>query len=133
MKTLKQMLGIGAAAMVATLVTVAPASAANNTVQNHKMQYCYTLIRKIHPPQPASRVVSRKCSFRHMPGSMLPLGVTPDRSEARLVIFYENKDFNEFAAGLNNEVYGDNGPCDATGYGLSDLRIENGKVNGISS
>jgi hypothetical protein len=127
------------AVVAATLLAIpatAFASTGNSSETSHAdtaakgTQYCITVIAKINPPQPASRVVSRTCSTQHAPDSVLPKGVKVAATESELVTFYQNEDYT----GNSNSVYGKNGICDGNGYGLSDLTYENQVVvGGISS
>jgi hypothetical protein len=120
--------GNGGAASHAASALTAHVAASGRQAATYK--YCYTVIAKIDPPKPASRVVSRGCSSQHAAGSVLPQGVTIPATEAPLVTFYQNEGFT----GSSDTIYGDNGPCDASGYGLSDLTYENDWViGGISA
>jgi hypothetical protein len=122
----------------ATLAT-APALSASaaprteSAVQPRAIKYCYTEIEKIHPGQAASRVISRICSDRHSPGSVLPLGVTArglaSKRETLLVMFFQNSGYR----GTPNSIYGGSGPCDVAGYGFQDLTVSNADVGGITS
>jgi hypothetical protein len=93
-------------------------------------QYCVTVIAKVNPPQPASRVVSRTCSSEHAANSVLPEGVEVPATENALVTFFQNEGFS----GNSDTIYGESGPCDGNGYGISDLTYENvWVIGGISS
>ena len=77
--------------LVVTAMTQASAAAAAPSIRS-AMRYCFTEIAKIHPPQPASRVVFQTCSRQHAPGSLLPAGLSPQRlsTVVTLVTFYQN-------------------------------------------
>jgi hypothetical protein len=103
-------------------------------------KYCYTVVEKIHPPEPDTRIVSTVCSSRHAPGSVLPDTVSPDGAipagDTLLVIFFQDAGFG----GAWDAISGSDGPCDNAGYGLRDLRQINDSsadsnpgVGGISS
>ena len=110
--------------------TIATAHDAAGARQVKTYEYCYTVIAKIQPPKPASRVISRTCSSKHATDSVLPQGVAVSDAESPLVTFYENEDYG----GASDTISGKNGPCDGNGYGLSDLSYSNTwVVNGITS
>jgi len=118
-----------ATCLTATAMTQASAAAAAPSIRS-AMRYCFTEIAKIHPPQPASRVVFQACSRQHAPGSLLPAGLSPRLSTlTQLVTFYQNAGWT----GLSDTVSGANGPCDISGYGFSDLRFVESNVQGISA
>jgi hypothetical protein len=115
--------------LAATATTQASAAAVTPSIRP-AMRYCFTEIAKIHPPQPASRVVVQTCSRQHAPGSLLPAGLSPRLAALTpLVTFYQNRAYT----GLSDTVSGANGPCDISGYGFSDLRFVESDVLGISS
>jgi hypothetical protein len=115
------------ASLILTLAFVAgPASASPS--KSSAAGYCYTVIAKINPPAPASRVVARHCYATSAKASVAESQI-PD-TETSLVTFYQNEGYT----GNSDTIYGKNGPCDPSGYGLSNLSYENSfVVGGISS
>jgi hypothetical protein len=113
--------GLGFSSLLAPSAAAASAPAANG-------HYCVTVIEKIHPPAPDSRIVSHKCA--NSPNS--PALATPD-ARTVLVRFYRDADYSPSYEYIDT-IKGRNGPCDASGYGLPDLtRANNDIVKGISS
>jgi hypothetical protein len=92
-------------------------------------RYCFTEVAKIHPPQPATRVVFQTCSSKHARSSVLPAGVKRIQQTTLLVTFFQNEDYG----GTWDTVGGKDGPCDTAGYSFSNLTLTNFNVNGISS
>jgi hypothetical protein len=132
---------VAAVALIVGTVTLATAPALSasaaprmgSAVQPRAIKYCYTEIEKIHPGQAASRVISRTCSDRHSPGSVLPLGVTArglaSKRQTLLVTFFQDSGYRASRESLG----GSSGPCDVAGYSFSDLTGVNADVHGISS
>lgn len=85
-------------------------------------RHCVTVVDKIPGQHGISRVVSNQCS-----SSLAPLAVPADK--VLLVTFYGDINYG----GSHDDVYGDSGPCDSSGYGLSDLGDVIDDVDGISS
>lgn len=122
---------LAVAAGLAVAVTVSAsgvgAATAQHTGSAHK--YCYAVIARIHPPAPASHVIAHGCSISAV-GAAQERAVLIARQDVPLVTFYENADY----AGNADTIYGHDGPCDSSGYGISDLTYENNWViGGISS
>jgi hypothetical protein len=88
-----------------------------------------TVVERIKPGQPETRVVSRTCSNRHAAGSVLPEGVAVPALLTLLVTFFQDLNY----VGAWDTVGGQSGPCDSSGYGFSNLSLVNFNVDGISS
>lgn len=110
--------------MAAVLWTPAAFAA---TVSN--VNYCLTMVAPSQPGGRDLRVVSEICSDTPKTNTVLPTGVAIPAATQLLVIFHENIDFQ----GRFDTVAGQEGPCDAAGYGFSDLTLVNFNVGGISS
>ncbi|MGB6453088.1 MAG: hypothetical protein WBH47_01235 [Streptosporangiaceae bacterium] len=127
------MLAVPGVALAAPAGSPAPSAsspaATASQIPTGSGEYCYTVIAKDDPPAPTTHVVSQGCSNTSTSAALSQNGLSAS-SEAPLVTFYENEDYG----GPSDTIYGDNGPCDASGYGIPDLSYTNDwVVNGISS
>lgn len=86
-------------------------------------QYCTTVLDR-DPLTKETFVVSRECS----PDKNSPILAAPTSAVA-LITFFEDAGW----IGYHDSVWGNDGPCDSTGYGMSDLIAMNLNVAGISS
>ena len=119
-----------ALATVLLAVALSPASANASPAGATTAKHCYTIIEKIVPSAPAARVIARGCASTTAAADLARQKAVPNCGCAPLVTFYQNVDY----AGYDDTIYGKDGPCDYTGYGLSDLTYENDYViSGISS
>ena len=110
MKIITAILAAGAAALTIAAPTAASATTTAHAAARSPQVYCVTEIARIHPGQPASRIVLEKCSTKHAPGSDLPAGVKVS-SGTLLVRFYQNVNYT----GKHDTLTGADGPCDTVG------------------
>lgn len=89
----------------------------------HANKYCSTVIKKIHPGEPASRIVSQTCSSDANSPSLHPAYTVT------LACFFEFQNYG----GYSDCVQGSDGPCDTAGYGFPDMSGVEAAVNGIES
>ena len=103
-----------AATLSAPAYAAAPGEKPDKTPQAETPQarYCVTVIDRLQPGQKDSKVLSRTCSAD--PAAAPRAGLT---SSDLLAKFWSDVDYK----GDWDEVYGDDGPCDGTGYGFSDV------------
>jgi hypothetical protein len=120
--TLARTLGLSAAlAAVAATTAFAPAAAPRGGAQ----RYCAVVVDKATSPHRASPVVTRACADSPEAGPLL----AARGDNTLLVTVYENYGYT----GAQTSIYGRGGPCDSSGYTLSDTSGANSAVNGISS
>lgn len=95
---------------------------------------CYLIVNKVEPGQAASDVVGKGCEA----GLQAKLGSSPQarpNTEAAavtavpIVELYADTSYG----GKSFIIYGNQGPCDSSGYSISDASNPNTQVGGISS
>lgn len=98
-----------------TALGVAPAQAA--VPPGPSYTHCTTVLARIRPDSPATRVVSRSCTTSRAQAADLapsPL-VVAATVYTPLLVQYENLNYG----GSSNVLYGTSGPCDLTGYSIN--------------
>src|SRR4051812_4336474 len=77
---------------------------------------CATVIEKLRPDAPATRVVSRSCTVSTRAATLDPKPiVTAAAVYTPLLIQYEHLNYG----GRSNVLYGTSGPCDQYGYSIN--------------
>lgn len=90
---------------------VQPAQAATNTAAAGASEiHCKVVIDKLRPGETTSRVKSSEC----VQGDQAPAALA---SEIPIITYYEHINWT----GSSKTVYGSAGPCDASGYAISDV------------
>lgn len=102
----------------ASAVTLAPASAATD-------QNCAIVVDRLQPGELSSQIVTKTCS----PAGTDPALPASVQADDLLVTFYGDVDYG----GESSQVFGDDGPCDAEGYGINDMDDVNDEVGLASS
>lgn len=98
-------------ALLATLSTVAVGpSAASAASAKQAARHCAIVIEKLQPGDHESRVVSRECADD---AGKLRMA----RAATLLMTWYKDLWYE----GESTKVYGQDGPCDANGYGISNV------------
>lgn len=128
MKKLLRLIAVVATSAGVIVGTTATARAATPTpsptppsATGKQIQYCTTLLMG---PKNDSREASRTCSTDRSAAKLLA-----PATYTALVTFFEDANY----VGYYDTIYGQYGPCDAAGYGFSDLSGAEFAVNGISS
>lgn len=120
--------GAIAAIIVAIGILAAPSSMAAGLSKSQFATHCTTVIERINPNQAASRIVSQQCSDD--PNAAI---LKPSATDTMLVTFFRDANFQPQNQNTDT-IYGTSGPCDSTGYAISDLSYSNDVVvGGISS
>lgn len=102
----------------AVALALAPASAATD-------QNCAIVIDRLQPGESSSQIVSKTCSPAGT-GPALPAGI---QAADLIVTFYGDVGYG----GTSSQVFGDDGPCDADGYGINNMDDVNDEVGLASS
>lgn len=105
-----------------------PAPTIDNPTSGH---YCTTIVDRDDATKVTS-IVSRTCSKDRDDPRLNPdqqQGVAASAARAILITVFEDAGW----IGYYDNVYGQDGPCDSSGYGFTDLRALNAYVNGITS
>lgn len=125
LRILAATLALMAASAGSAIAEPADTGLASQNVQPPAEQwlYCATVIHR-DPVTKESSLKSRNCSTDR---NSAALEVGP--ASTLLMTFFEDANF----IGYYDSVWGDDGACDSSGYGFSDLRTLNALVAGISS
>ncbi|MBM7772660.1 hypothetical protein JOD54_002864 [Actinokineospora baliensis] len=104
------------------LAGTATAATATTAASTKAKESCRTLIEKIPGKQGESRVVLRQCAVD-------PATLRVPVEGTKLITFYADINY-----GIPfEEVYGDDGACDAEGYAMPELENLNDRIGGVSS
>jgi hypothetical protein len=133
-------LTVGALALVLAPTASAQSTALEASASAAKTKVCVTMIERIEPGKPETRIVSQRCDENVLKGqesaaesSLLQAPDAEGRAAAAsstlLVRFYQHIGYG----GIYDSVYGSFGPCDYDGYGMSDTSVIQANVGGISS
>lgn len=114
------------AAIATSALTAGELAAANAEVLSRPVgsgSHCTILLEKIHPGHTESRVLSYECAETQVEADALPAAAS-----TLLMTWYKDIRFG----GDSVPIRGVDGPCDASGYGFSDINAD-GWNDSISS
>jgi hypothetical protein len=86
-------------------------------------QHCVVVLDKLRPGQTTSRVLSRTCADR----ADAPALTKAAAASTLLLVLYQDVNFG----GASTRITGAYGPCDAEGYGFSNLGSWRNKVSSL--
>jgi hypothetical protein len=86
-------------------------------------QHCVVVLDKLRPGQTTSRTLSRTCADR----TDAPALTRTAAASTLLLVLYQDVNFG----GASTKIYGAYGPCDAEGYGFSNLGTWRNRVSSL--